>query len=416
MRASAVCRRLRQGCCWLVLLGLCQPVGARAEDIPAPPGRISASFFGIHVHRGHDVRLQPRLPFGALRLWDAGVAWSQLEPTPDRHDYVRLDLMVALAERQGMEVLYTAGRTPAWAARQPQAGSFYAPGESSPPRELASFGRYLAAIAQRYGARIPYFEVWNEPASSGMFAGSIDDMVALTQEAARAVKAVNPQARIVCPSPAKQASLDWLGRFLARGGARHCDVLGYHFYTDSERPEDKWQLIQAVRSVLRQHGAEHLDIWDSESGFALTAVAGQGTAGQVGAPAHLARWLILDALAGIKRFYWYSWDHGKFGFVDPQTAQPRNPRAIQAYATVRQWLLDARILGGRHEQGHWQCRLRLADGRVATIHWLEAGAPAVVLTLAAGSSMADLYGYVARLSTPLALSLQAEPVLIVEGG
>src|SRR5947209_6899798 len=39
---------------------------------------VTPQYFGMHVHNAGN---WPSIAFGSLRLWDAGVAWPNLEPT-----------------------------------------------------------------------------------------------------------------------------------------------------------------------------------------------------------------------------------------------------------------------------------------------------------------------------------------------
>lgn len=355
-----------------VALSASVAVSACAGDgvykVSPPDQPVPAVYFGIHNHRFHNQSLQPQGAFGTWRLWDAGVGWSQLQPSRDTWDFRRLDLAISVAKKHGYELLYTIGRTPAWASGKPAQKSFYGPGEAAPPENMADFARFVHRVAARNAGKIRLYEVWNEPASSGMFSGTVAQMVEMTRIVDESVAKVDPTAQIVCPSPAKHESLAWFRRFLAAGGAQYCDIIGYHFYTDSGQPEDKLKLIQAVKSLLKEFDVDSKPLWDTESGHAI-GVPRYANSESASAAAHVARWLILNWVSGVSRFYWYSWDHDRLGFLHPNGALRTS--AWTAYQQVQSWMLGARFRSCESKAGLWSCDLRLPDNREATIYWTE---------------------------------------------
>ena len=64
----------------------------------AATARVKAGFFGM---TDYDPTTWPRQPVGAVRLWDSGVTWREIETAPGVFDFSRLDAQVATARRQG---------------------------------------------------------------------------------------------------------------------------------------------------------------------------------------------------------------------------------------------------------------------------------------------------------------------------
>ena len=59
----------------------------------------------------------PSAPFGALRFWDNGTAWSQVEVKKGEFKWDNLENAVTNAEAKGMtDILQVLGTTPTWAA------------------------------------------------------------------------------------------------------------------------------------------------------------------------------------------------------------------------------------------------------------------------------------------------------------
>ena len=70
---------------------------------------------------------------GAIRLWDSGVSWRQLEPVEGQIDWAPLDSAVAQAEKIGAaDIQWVHGSPPPWAALDPEAPGVSGPGP--PPR------------------------------------------------------------------------------------------------------------------------------------------------------------------------------------------------------------------------------------------------------------------------------------------
>ena len=81
------------------------------------------------------------------------VRWYELQPYgSEATDFSGLDATVAAAAQRGLAVLPVVQSTPGWAARRPG-------DTASPPRDPATFGRFLAALVARYG---PQGSLWAE--------------------------------------------------------------------------------------------------------------------------------------------------------------------------------------------------------------------------------------------------------------
>lgn len=366
---------------------------------------VPREFFGIHVHRFHNPTFKPTLDFGAWRLWGAGVEWARLQPEPERWDFRRLDLAVALSSERHQEVLLTLGQTPTWASRNPQYRGFFFPGSAAPPSDIDTFERYVYTVAERYRGRVRQFEVWNEPASGGMFQGTVDDMVELTKAAARAVKRVDSTNVLVCPSPAKFESLVWFEQFLAASGAVPCDIIAYHFYTDTSSSDDRLELIQRVAQLLAKYGESGKPIWDTESGFAL-ANANEDRE----LPGNLARGLILSWAAGIGRHYWYAWDHSRLGFIDPASQQPR--AVVGAMHTVMDWMLGARLIQCARGSEAWECEFVTAKGGVAHIFWATPDREGLSAVAPCGGRVRRLTAETTSVRAGSLVVLTAEPLML----
>lgn len=336
---------------------------------------LDARYFGIHLHRADTTTAWPFVRFGSWRLWDAGVDWAKLEPARRVWRFEKLDRLIALAEAHDAEPILTLGVTPTWAAARPHEPFVYGAGGASEPRDLADWENYVRSVANRYKGRLRYFEIWNEPkygdiepTKGAFFSGTVKNLVDLACAARRVAREVDPDIRVV--GPGFTGAGDRLERFLAAGGGRCIDVVGFHFY--GATPEKARERIRDVRQIMQQQGVGHLPLWNTEQGYEVVGPHARipGNLGfevpdEATEAAYIVRSLVLGADAGLSRFYFYSWER----LLD-KAGQPE-PGAHAIAASVR-WLRGARITGCHESDRFWICGLE-RTGRKAWLVWATAG-------------------------------------------
>jgi len=373
---------------------------------------IPETYFGMHVHRFHDKRLiPPAAEFGVWRLWDAGVAWRDLEPARGTWDFRRLDLAVAISEQMGTEVGLTLGATPKWASSRPSESAFMGEGAAAEPVNLDDWDRYVETLAKRYKGRIKFYELWNEPGSAGFFSGSVATMIELSRRAYKIIKVIDPSATVVTPSPAKFVSLPWFREFIEKGGGAYADVAGYHFYTDQARPEALIDLVRQVKAIVRPRFPS-MPIWNTESGLRFSTPQEaflQGKAGLPSSSAHLARWLTLGWCLGLKRFIYYAWDNGELGLVDPSTGASRT--TLIGWSGAYRWLLGTRMSSCKLSGGVWECEIVRPGKGPAFINWAAGQAVSKKLNMDEFVFVEDLAGSAQKINIR-ELTVTPSPILV----
>jgi hypothetical protein len=319
----------------------------------------------------------PSTPFATWRLWDAYVDWPHLEREPGQWNFSSLDRYVLLAEQHNVEVLLPLGLSPPWASSRPNEKSAYSPGNAAAPKDLNDWKTYVRTVATRYKGRIHYYEIWNEPNVERFFSGSPQEMVVLTREAAQILKQIDPSNHVVSPSATGEYGSHWLDKFLAAGGDKFVDVIGYHFYVAPKPPEAMVSIIDKVRQVMTKYGLSDVSIWDTETGWAIanqrTEVKPQATGSysrvlmEDEASAFVARSYLLAWRYGLSRLYWYSWDNSTMGLTEADGATPKRP--AKAYSEVADWLVGARMVSCQPgKKGIWTCQMD-RDGNSFWIVW-----------------------------------------------
>ncbi len=416
---------------WLrgaVLLSLTYPqaVHAQLRSVSPPQEVVPASYFGLHIHRAvpsERVRVAsvwPDVGFAAWRLWDAYVSWLFLEPARGEWHFELLDKYVALAAERGVTVLLTLGSTPQWASARPEEPADYHVGAAAEPSHLHDWSEYVRQIAARYEGTIREYEIWNEPDLRQYYSGSVDQMLVLAREAYRILKEVNSANIVVSPSAeGSRGGLAWLDQYLAKGGARYADVIGYHFYVKADAPEALVDLVARVRRVMSLRGASGKPLWNTESGWYManesTAVQPAGRAPVVPldeAPGYVARALILGWAAGLSRFYWYAWDNRLMGLTEADGQTPK-PAAL-AYKIVRNWLVGARMTSCVEIlEGVWLAELERSGAYRGRILWTTTGrTPFSIPASWRASTIRDLRGTSRAVPGSGVVTLTDLPILI----
>lgn len=367
--------------CLVASVSLLDLSGSSSEPIklipPATP--VPREFFGLHIHRAFSSTPWPPVPFGSWRLWDARVHWPQVELRRNEWQWDILDREVELAEKHHVDLLLPFGETPTWAAAapsQPATGRFRGGGLRGEivgdVGDLEDWRTFVRTQAMRYKGRILYYEIWNEPnLPAQRDIGTPERMLTLAREAYVILKQVDPNIKVISPSPVNPNGLDWLDRYLELGGGKYADIIGYHFYVRT-RPESMLELILPAKEIMRKHGVGDKPLWNTESGWIRNELT-VPIDPVAQAPGWTARAYILNWAAGVQRFYWYAWDDDGHDSI-PFTEEDQATATISAYAyrEVQKWLIGSRMEScERQSEGTWTCRLTRESGPAAWILWNE---------------------------------------------
>jgi hypothetical protein len=336
---------------FLLLAGTLLAKGDLTRLVP-PSRTIPSTFFGMHTHRPGPTQW-PSAPVGTWRFWDAHVAWPDMEPRRGQWDFSYVDRYLSLAEEHRTEVLFVLGLTPRWASARPDEKSAYQPGWAAGPADLEDWRTYVRTIVTHCKGRVHLYEIWNEPNYKPFWTGTTDEMLILTREASQTIRSIDPQSTIVSPAATTASGPKWLDEFLSKGGGQYVDVIGYHFYVNTQPPEAMVPIIQQVNQVLAENHQANKPLWDTETGW----LAPSKFDTEELTAAYLARSYILAWSAGVQRFYWYAWDNGPpLQMIDRDT-QALKP-AGKAYGIIQTWLVGARINACAEDADHtWTCEL-----------------------------------------------------------
>jgi len=336
------------------------------------------SYFGVHDDRVGYGRW-PRVPTGAIsavRLWDTGTTWRDVNPSDGVFDWDVLDEAVENARSHGASVLLVLGSTPQWAAKYPFSYVGGAPGfrdgTASPPVSEVDWVTYVQAVATRYKGRIGGYETWNEANLTNFWQGSPTQMARLSSLAYRTIKRVDPAAVVTAPSASLRGSgTTWLSHYANAGGFRYADAINVHAYPRPEgTPEDAAALIRTVRSVLAAKGVKK-PVWNTEINYGHP-IGGIGATYPLTVDqqsAFVSRTYLLGRSDDVARTYWYDWS--ALPFLSVQMTKPMsldNAPPGEAFVVARAWLRGRMAPCTIDRAGTYRCTVIYPKGR-GVVYW-----------------------------------------------
>ncbi|HEX4701181.1 MAG TPA: hypothetical protein VH352_03555, partial [Pseudonocardiaceae bacterium] len=230
--------------------------------------------FAEALRRAHDDLGVTHVRAHAILHDDNGVV------TESGYSFERIDALYDRILGLGVRPIVELSTMPATLARDPAQTVFTYRGIISPPRDWTQWRELVGALAahlvDRYGIEEVAewgFEVWNEPNLVVFWSGTQAEYLRLYDEAARAIKDVDPRLRVGGPS---SAAGEWV-EVLAAHAREHdvpLDFVTSHTY--GNLPLD-------VRPALRRHGFDGIPVWWTDWGVGSTHF-GEIHDGVAGAP------------------------------------------------------------------------------------------------------------------------------------
>ena len=334
-----------------------------AEPIPD-------SYFGMTLHNYKTTTAWPSIPIASLRTWDTAVNWADIQPSPNSYVWSNLDSLLDVAQKHGVDLVFTLGRTPRWASASPDSKSPYGPGQCAPPADVKYWEDFLRGVVAHADGRIRFWETWNEPQSpdSAVYCGDLATMVDLQRRTYEIVKTSVPGAMVLTPAPTGGYGPPWMSRFLGAGGGKYADIMAFHGYlAPGSSPELITATISKFKAVFAENGQEMKPMWDTEAGWGED----QSLSDPDLQASFLAKFYLLHWSAGVARFYWYAYDNNKWGTLwDPKNGLRK---AGVAYREIHRWMQGAIMTAPcTLARSLWTCNLVRENGYRALVLWSTA--------------------------------------------
>ena len=209
----------------------------------------------------NDMELLKRSGINLLRI---SFGWDGIQPAKDQYTWGFWDDYVRIAvEEYGVTLLPYVCYTPMWNSTGDSLNYW-----NHTPRDYEPFGRFMTVLVNRYKKWIKTWELWNEPDISAYWSGTPEDLARLTKIGAQAVRAADPQAKIVLAGLAHDTNF-LLKLFRDYGISSYVDIVNCHNYyeTWSGQPlEHITEYVNTIADIVRQYG-NHQSIWMAEVGY-----------------------------------------------------------------------------------------------------------------------------------------------------
>jgi hypothetical protein len=175
----------------------------------------------------------------------------------------QVDQVMALARRSRLRPVGVLLATPAFITACPASVTSY----RCPPTDLQAWKRMVARLVAHTRGVIDAFEILNEPDGHWAFTGTAADYAGLLRAGHDAIRAANPNAKILIAATMSLASRTWLEQVLAHAGPhpeRLYDIANAHIRgTLRQLPA----IVHAWRAFFAAHHAADKPLWVTEFGY-----------------------------------------------------------------------------------------------------------------------------------------------------
>jgi len=162
-----------------------------------PQAAVNPLGVNVALEQYDEVELEQALDLieaGGFRWVRQTFPWADIEAQAGQYDWAAWDRIVNAVREHNLNLIAVLDTSPAWARR--------AADRHSPPQEVANFGRFAQAFAQRYGEAIDHYQIWDEPNLSSHWGNAYVDpagYVHLLREGYIQVKTADPTSFVLKP-------------------------------------------------------------------------------------------------------------------------------------------------------------------------------------------------------------------------
>lgn len=206
--------------------------------------------------------------------------WDEVEPQSGTFDWATADTIVEnIRDYPDLRLVAVLMNSPAWARDA-------AVTHAAPPDEVDDFARFAEAFAERYGAVVDYYQIWDEPnltAAWGMLDPRPSQYAGLLQTAYEAIHRADDRALVIAAALAPTTETgpdnvsDWLylRDLYALGAGAYFDAAaakpyGFNLPSDDRRVQAdllNFSRMAALREIMVEHGDGAKPLWASSGGW-----------------------------------------------------------------------------------------------------------------------------------------------------
>jgi len=333
-----------------------------------------------------------------VKLLRTGYTWESLEPSPGEFRFDRLDDLMALNGKYGMEHIFMVSYTPAWAAKPElvkNAKDWNEWNKSAPDPDALE--KFVETFAARYKGKIRIYEFWNEP-DLDFWRGTADEYLECLKQVSRALRRTDPDAKLITggfafASDHPRAKSDFQDRIL-REGKEFFDYHGMHQHGDFS--EFRKMLDEPLADRRKKTGSSGKPLFFTETGFYIS------NGNYMQQAANVIRKIVYARAVGARGYLWFDMRDDGFlpGYCEHNYGLTTNdfyPKEGFAALNTLNLLLGQARFGGvltdnSRTTAYW---FRSGDDQAVAFWTAGRGAveePLTVLTDAKTAETIDLFG------------------------
>ncbi len=398
-----------------------------AYMIPAGPTKEPASgfLFGVCGHpQRYPIADQEREALAAAlcgaKVLREDVLWEYMERNPGQWSFDRFDRVVDIFGKQGIEIAPIYSYSPKWASATditpPEELTQYLQEKKRTGKPLPDFKHwenFIRTFANRYGNRIRYYEVWNEPDLPTFAYFSEESYAELLKIAYRETKKARPDAVVLSGG---LAGLMRNGKYIEKlipliNG--YFDVFAFHGHGTYDGYVPTIIRLAEIRGRLGDHAP-----WYSNE----TAISSMSV-GEMKQAETLFKKLIFAWTMGSVGYNWYDLRNDGFNPKDNEhhfgmITQDFQPKLVYAaYANLANHLQNAKYMRPLIQKDTSEAYLfAAANGDYVIPNWSSSPTLGALSGITGQAQSVDMWGNVAPLAVEggiLATSLSTQPTMIL---
>jgi O-antigen ligase len=252
---------------------------------PASPA-MQIPFLGINTQLERSDPIERRRRLAGLHQLGFGwvrqrLDWGPLEPQPGQFNWQLSDALLADLSASSLIPVIVLDGSPPWARDLRDRDNPLAP-----PADPATFARFAAAFATRYGQQLRFYQIWDEPNIAPHWGERLIEPLGYAQllkAAAAAIRQADPDVVILTAALAPTAdrghtAMDevyFLQRLYAAGAAPHFDAVAVQPFGFGSSPHDgrartdvlNFQRLKLVRRAMVAAGDGATPLWAVRYGW-----------------------------------------------------------------------------------------------------------------------------------------------------
>jgi hypothetical protein len=281
-----------------------------ADASPEFPPLTIPQGVGVNIHftRGHEDHLD-LIAAAGIKVVRMDFHWAGIERAKGQYNFDDYDELTGNLLKRGIVPLYILDYSnPLYEESSVNKRGQKRVNAPSSEASYQAFAAWAKASVARYKNKGIIWEIWNEP---NIFfwhpEPNVDSYIKLAQATCQAIRAADPEARIVAPGTS-QIPMDFLEKVFASGLLADLDGVTVHPYRHARAPETVEPEYRKLRELIDRYapeGKKGMPILSGEWGY-TTADENNGSSLEEQAQ-FLVRQQLTNVLWNVPVSIWYDW-------------------------------------------------------------------------------------------------------------